>query len=302
MTHETSHPAASPAIVATVGELRARLDAPHAGERAVVMTMGALHTGHLELVRAARERIGAAGQLVVTIFVNPLQFGPHEDYDRYPRDLAGDCALLAASGADVDLVFAPSCEEMYPSKPIVRVTSGAIGTVLEGALRPGHFDGVLTVVAKLLNLTAPDVAVFGQKDAQQLLAISRMVADLNLNVEILGVPIVRDDDGLALSSRNAYLSAAERASALALSGALRAGMSAQKEGAGPALAAARDVLIEAALDPDYLVLVDPTTVEAVPATYVGPALLLVAARVGQTRLIDNAAVHLGALAPAGDVL
>ena len=258
--------------------------------RAVVMTMGALHDGHLALVRAAREAVGPGGQVVVTIFVNPLQFGPGEDYERYPRDLDADLATLARGGARVDVVFAPSAAEMYPSGPIVRVSSGSIGTVLEGAVRPGHFDGVLTVVLKLLNLTAPDVAVFGEKDAQQLLAVRRMVADLELPVEILGVPVVRQPDGLALSSRNAYLDDDERARALALSAALRAGAEAGGQGADAVRAAAAAVLDAAGVEPDYLVCVDPTTVEDVPAAYAGRALLLVAARVGTTRLIDNTAV------------
>lgn len=269
-------------------------------ERAVVMTMGALHDGHLQLVRAARERVGPTGQVVVTVFVNPLQFGPDEDLDRYPRDLDADVALLAglpepAPGRPaVDLVFAPPVEEMYPGgDPIVRVTSGRIGTVLEGAFRPGHFDGVLTVVLKLMHLTRPDVAFYGEKDAQQLLAIRRMVADLDVDVEVVGVPIVRDEDGLALSSRNAYLSAAERADALTLSRALRAGAAAAAAGQGAAAAieVASGMLNEhPGVVVDYLALVDPTTVDDLEPEYVGPALLLVAARVGTTRLIDNLAV------------
>lgn len=304
-TGSVSDPTPRPVVVTTRADLALALasapDPAHVGggegpgsgraARSVVMTMGALHAGHLELVRAARR---LADQVVVTIFVNPLQFGPGEDYERYPRTLDADVALLATAGADV--VFAPSDEEMYPGgDPIVTVSAGRIGTVLEGEFRPGHFDGVLTVVLKLLHLTAPDVAVFGEKDAQQLLAISRMVADLNVPVAIHGVPIVRDDDGLALSSRNAYLSASDRAHALALSGALRAGREAAASGADAAgvravaegmLAATPGVVL------DYLALVDPTTVEGVPQTYVGPALLLVAARVGATRLIDNMAVEL----------
>ncbi|MGP7960116.1 pantoate--beta-alanine ligase [Sanguibacter sp. A247] len=261
-----------------------------APRRAVVMTMGALHDGHLALVRAARAAVGPQGQVVVTDFVNPLQFGPGEDYERYPRDLDADLAALARGKARVDVVFAPSADEMYPSDPIVRVTAGTIGTVLEGAVRPGHFDGVLTVVLKLLNLVAPDIAVFGEKDAQQLLAIRRMVSDLELPVEILGVPIVREPDGLALSSRNSYLSRAEHAQALALSRALQAGVGAGDRGADAVRAAAAAVLEAAGVVPDYLVCVDPTTVEDVPASYAGSALLLVAARLGSTRLIDNMAV------------
>lgn len=265
-------------------------------ERAVVMTMGALHSGHVELVRAARERVGPQGQVIVTVFVNPLQFGPDEDFEQYPRDLEGDVERLAASGADVDLVFAPDVEQMYPDGPIVTVTAGRIGRVLEGAARPGHFDGVLTVVLKLLHLIGPDVAVFGEKDAQQLLAVRRMVADLAVPIEILGVPIIRDDDGLALSSRNAYLGTDERRRALALSRALHAARDAQESGTRTILAAARQVLASADIEPDYLVLVDPTTVADVPDDHVGPALVLIAARVGTTRLIDNMAVTVPARA------
>ncbi|MEU1279333.1 pantoate--beta-alanine ligase [Streptomyces sp. NPDC005805] len=189
------------------------------GRTAVVMTMGALHDGHAGLVRAARARVGADGFVVVTVFVNPLQFGAGEDLDRYPRTLDADLRTAAAAGADA--VFAPSVDEVYPGgDPQVRITAGPMGTLLEGRTRPGHFDGMLTVVAKLLHLTAPDVALFGQKDAQQLALIRRMVRDLNFPVEIVGVPTVREESGLALSSRNQYLSPAERTTALALSRAL----------------------------------------------------------------------------------
>ncbi|MFJ6748423.1 pantoate--beta-alanine ligase [Streptomyces sp. NPDC091266] len=189
------------------------------GPRAVVMTMGALHEGHATLVRAARHRVGPQGQVVVTVFVNPLQFGAGEDLDRYPRTLDADVGLAAQAGADV--VFAPSVDEVYPGgAPQIRIAAGPMGDLLEGASRPGHFDGVLTVVAKLMHLSAPDIAFYGQKDAQQLAVITRMAADLNFPVEIVGVPTVREDDGLALSSRNRYLSGAERRTALALSAAL----------------------------------------------------------------------------------
>ncbi|MEU3608752.1 pantoate--beta-alanine ligase [Streptomyces sp. NPDC035033] len=189
------------------------------GENAVVMTMGALHEGHATLIRAARERVGAGGFVVVTVFVNPLQFGEGEDLDRYPRTLDADLELASAAGADA--VFAPAVDEVYPGgRPQVRITAGPMGDRLEGASRPGHFDGVLTVVAKLLHLTRPDLAFFGQKDAQQLAVIRRMVTDLNFPVEVVGVPTVRETDGLALSSRNRYLSPGERRTALALSRAL----------------------------------------------------------------------------------
>lgn len=295
----SGHP--RPLVTTTRADLAQALarpaDAPPR-RRAVVMTMGALHAGHLELVREARS---LADEVVVTIFVNPLQFGPGEDLDSYPRTLDADVALLTAVG--VDVVFAPTLDEMYPDgRPIVSVTAGRIGTVLEGASRPGHFDGVLTVVLKLLHLTSPDVAVFGEKDAQQLLAVRRLVHDLDVPVTIHGVPIVRDDDGLALSSRNAYLSADERARALALSAALAAGRDAALGGASADVVreTARGML-EAAegVDIDYLVLVDPATVDDVPPDHAGPALLLVAARVGTTRLIDTMSVELAAEPAAG---
>ncbi|MCX3061339.1 pantoate--beta-alanine ligase, partial [Streptomyces beihaiensis] len=210
-------------------ELRAR---PRAGQRVVVMTMGALHEGHAALIRAARERAGADGEVVVTVFVNPLQFGAGEDLDRYPRTLDADVELAAAAGADT--VFAPSADEVYPGgQPQVRITAGPMGERLEGASRPGHFDGMLTVVAKLLHLTRADVALYGQKDAQQLALIRRMVRDLNFDVEIVAVPTVREADGLALSSRNRYLSPDERAAALALSRALFAGRDRHAAGEAP---------------------------------------------------------------------
>ncbi|WP_328837630.1 pantoate--beta-alanine ligase [Streptomyces europaeiscabiei] len=206
-------------VLRTADELHTRA---RAGRRAVVMTMGALHEGHATLIRTAREIAGGTGEVVVTVFVNPLQFGAGEDLDRYPRTLDADVELAEVSGADV--VFAPSADEVYPGgEPQVRVTAGPMGERLEGASRPGHFDGMLTVVAKLLHLTRPDVALYGQKDAQQLALIRRMVRDLNFGMDIVGVPTVREDDGLALSSRNRYLSTEERRTALALSQALFAG-------------------------------------------------------------------------------
>ncbi|MCE3031585.1 pantoate--beta-alanine ligase [Streptomyces sp. CMSTAAHL-2] len=207
------------ALLHTAQELHART---RKGRRAVVMTMGALHEGHATLVRAAREIAGPDGEVVVTVFVNPLQFGAGEDLDRYPRTLEADLKIAEQAGADA--VFAPSVDEVYPGgDPQVRVTAGPMGERLEGSSRPGHFDGMLTVVAKLLHLTRPDVALYGQKDAQQLALIRRMVRDLNFGIEIVGVPTVREEDGLALSSRNRFLSADERRTALALSRALFAG-------------------------------------------------------------------------------
>lgn len=255
--------------------------------RAVVMTMGALHAGHLSLVARARE---LADAVVVTIFVNPLQFAPTEDLAKYPRDLERDVALLSGPGllGPDDIVFAPGPEVVYPDgDPIVRVSAGAIGDVLEGASRPGHLDGVLTVVLKLMHLTRPEVALFGAKDAQQLAAVRRMVRDLDVPVTVVAAPIVRDDDGIALSSRNAYLSDDERRRALALSRAVRATGSADE-----IRTSARRELAD--VDVDYVALVDPETFAEVPAGFVGEALLLVAANLGTTRLIDNAMVEVRA--------
>lgn len=260
------------------------------GPRAVVMTMGALHEGHLTLVRRAAE---LAPEVVVTIFVNPLQFGAGEDLDRYPRDLARDVALLERTGAT--LVFAPDVAEVYPQEPVVTVSAGPLGEVLEGAHRPGHFDGVLTVVLKLLHLVRPDVALFGEKDAQQLMAVRRMVADLDAGVRVLGVPIVRDADGVALSSRNAYLDPEQRVTARALYGALETARRAAADGAGAhqVRAAAEAVLAgTAGVVVDYVALVDPGTARDVAADHRGTALLALAARVGSTRLIDNATMDL----------
>ncbi|MGW7520569.1 pantoate--beta-alanine ligase [Streptomyces sp. NPDC054796] len=315
---DPAHPVTKSAVtlLRTAAELRA-LSRPPGHRRGVVMTMGALHDGHAELIRMARARVGPEGQVVVTVFVNPLQFGPGEDLDRYPRTLEADLTVAEKAGAD--LVLAPSAEEVYPGgEPQVRLSAGPMGGRLEGASRPGHFDGMLTVVAKLLHLTAPDVSFFGQKDAQQLALIRRMVRDLNFPVEIVGVPTVREADGLALSSRNRYLSRAERATALALSRALFAAREAANpdpatdpdpdKGSAPTQApptasrvreAARAVLAEAArLDPplalDYAALIDPADFTEVPDDFVGEAVLAVAARVGGTRLIDNLPLRLGA--------
>ncbi|MFG3441458.1 pantoate--beta-alanine ligase [Nonomuraea sp. NPDC047897] len=257
------------------------------GRVALVPTMGALHEGHRTLIRAARAR---ADQVVVSVFVNPLQFGPNEDYSRYPRTFDADLEACREEG--VSVVFAPSVETMYHPDRQVTVSSGVMGTLVEGASRPGHFDGVLTVVLKLFHLVGPDIAVFGQKDAQQLALIRRLVTDLDLPIEILGVPTVREPDGLALSSRNRYLSAADRRVALSLSRALLAG--AGQDTPAAVRAAARTVLDEAppALDVDYLVLVDPATFTEVTDSYAGEAVLAVAARVGATRLIDNVTVTL----------
>ncbi|GAA4287226.1 pantoate--beta-alanine ligase [Georgenia daeguensis] len=278
-----------PVVVRSRTELRAAL-AALPGTRALVMTMGALHDGHLALVREARAR---ASHVVVSIYVNPLQFGPGEDFEAYPRDLDADVALLAREG--VDLVLAPSDEEAYPAEPLVRIDPGPVAGVLEGRTRPGHFAGVLQIVAKVLNLVRPDVAVFGEKDAQQLALVRTLVRDLDLGVEIVGVPIRREEDGLAMSSRNAYLSAQERRRALALSRALAAGRDAGAAGGGAAdvLRAAEAVLGSAeGVEVDYLALVDPDTFLPLDEGAVGAGLLAVAARVGTTRLIDNMTVDL----------
>jgi pantoate--beta-alanine ligase len=288
-----SRPGPAPVIATTREELAAALKAVRAagGRVGLVPTMGALHDGHVSLMAEARTHLAPGDALVVSVFVNPLQFGPGEDLDRYPRTFDAD--LERCAGAGVDVVIAPSVDEVYPGgEPQVSVEPGPLGTVLEGATRPRHFRGVLTVVAKLFGLVQPDLAVFGQKDYQQLVLIRRMVADLCLPVEVLGAPTVREHDGLALSSRNHYLSEAERGRALVLSRALRAAVEAGPRGGDAALAAAHAVLDEApGIELDYLALTAPDLAEA-PAA--GEARVLVAARVGSTRLIDNLPLHLGA--------
>jgi pantoate--beta-alanine ligase len=264
------------------------------GTVAVVMTMGALHEGHAELVRLARKR---ADVVVVTIFLNPLQFAAGEDLGRYPRTFDADLVICEREG--VDLVFAPTSEVVYPDgEPTVRIDAGRLGDVLEGASRPGHFSGVLTVVAKLFHLIRADVALFGDKDAQQLALIRRMVHDLDIPVEVVGVPTVRDPDGLALSSRNMYLSAQDRVVALSLSAALYAGAARAADGAEQVLATAASLLRGVGgLEVDYLQLVDDAT--WLPATSGHEAArLVVAARLGSTRLIDNVPVTLAATDPA----
>lgn len=259
----------------------------------LVPTMGALHHGHAALLSRARELAGPDGSVVATIFVNPLQFAPGEDFDRYPRSLEADLETCAEAG--VALVFAPDQREMYPHAPRVTVDPGPAGQLLEGEFRPGFFGGVLTVVLKLFHLVRPDVAVFGQKDAQQLALIRQLTADLDVGVRIESVPIVRDPDGLATSSRNAYLSAGERATALAIPAAITAGRDAAAGGPAAVLPAAQRVLADGGpgLTVDYLALVHPQTFTAVGEDYLGPAVLAVAARVGNTRLIDNVPLVFG---------
>ncbi|XTZ13822.1 pantoate--beta-alanine ligase [Micromonospora echinospora] len=275
------------AVVHTRAEL-ATARAALTGTVGVVMTMGALHSGHESLLRAAREQ---ADHVLVTVFVNPLQFGPNEDFDRYPRTLDDDLEVCRRAGAD--LVFAPSVAEMYPDgAPGVRLDPGRLGGELEGESRPGFFHGVLTVVLKLLQLTRADLAFFGEKDYQQLTLVRRMVRDLDVPVRVVGVPTVREPDGLALSSRNRYLSPAERVTARSLSAALHAGSLAASDGASAAdvLVAANAVFHDRSdVELDYLVLADP---DLEPGPVTGPARLLVAARVGTTRLIDNMAIRL----------
>jgi len=284
------------------------------GPVVLVPTMGALHAGHRAVLRRARELSQPNGNVLVSVFVNPLQFGAGEDLVRYPRTFEQDMAVCAEEGAAV--VFAPERSQMYPAEQMVTVSPGPMGRVLEGKSRPGFFDGVLTVVLKLFHLVQPDIAVFGEKDAQQLAVIRRMTVDLNLPVEIAAAPIMREPDGLAASSRNSYLSARERATALALPRALQAGAAAaagqraasppgaSPPGASPPAAAPAAVgpaavlaaahaglAAAAAADPplvlDYLALADPATFEPAGEGYRGQALLLAAATVGTTRLIDN---------------
>lgn len=288
-----------PVVVETIAGLRALLhqaqaDAAAAGfprpSVALVPTMGALHDGHLALVQRARE---LAEIVVVSIFVNPLQFGRGEDLDRYPRTLEADVAALEQH--HVPFVFAPSVVDMYPDGATqVRVTAGPIGSRYEGRSRPGHFDGMLTVVSKLLNIASPDLVLFGQKDAQQQYLVRRMVSDLDLSVRVESVDTVREPDGLALSSRNRFLDDRQRVAARLLSRALEAAESSADRGIDAVLAAAQSVLVgDPGIELDYLSLVQPTTFESVDDGYTGKALVLIAARVGETRLIDNAKIYLG---------
>ena len=277
-------------IASTATQLPARTQRT----RAVVMTMGALHEGHLSLVRRARE---LADQVVVTIFVNPLQFNDASDLENYPRTFEADCDLLEREG--VDAVFAPTRHEMYgDADPHVTVSAGPIGEVFEGEHRPGHFDGMLTVVLKLMHLTSPDVALFGAKDAQQVIAVRAMVRDLSVPVDIVTVPTVRDEDGLALSSRNVHLSPSERQNSLVLYRALTAAQQAARNGASAVnvIQAGQSILDHAhhsEIKVEYLDALDPDSSQAVPEDYRGDAVIAVAAYVGGTRLIDNVNVRIG---------
>ncbi|OFJ53693.1 pantoate--beta-alanine ligase [Mycolicibacterium grossiae] len=256
----------------------------------LVPTMGALHDGHVSLIRSAKRVPGSV--VVVSIFVNPLQFGANEDLAAYPRPLEDDLAVLRAEG--VDIAFTPTEEDVYPAGRRTTVLPGPLGADLEGGSRPTHFAGMLTVVLKLLNIVAPDRAFFGEKDYQQLVLVRQMADDLNLPTRIVGVPIVREPDGLAMSSRNVYLDEVQREQAGALSAALLAGMYGAARGVDEALAAARAVLAEVpALEVDYLEVRD-TWLGPAPAE--GAARMLVAARLGRTRLLDNIAIDVGASA------
>ncbi|WP_439564436.1 pantoate--beta-alanine ligase [Microcella sp.] len=281
-----------PAVETTIAGLRSRLDAARAAGStvALVPTMGSLHDGHLALVEHARE---VADVVIVSVFVNPMQFGPAEDFDRYPRDLTADRDAL--SGHGVTAVFAPAVDEMYPSGPVqTRVSAGAVGGLYEGRSRAGHFDGVLTVVAKLLGIVQPHITVFGEKDAQQVFLVQRMVRDLDIRTRIEVVETVRAHDGLALSSRNAYLDERHRRAARAIPQALEAAQSAADRGIDAIVAAAQGVLMGATeVELDYFAVVRPDTFQPVDDDHRGPARALIAARVGTTRLIDTELLHLG---------
>lgn len=274
-------------VARSIEQVRAAVGRARSEGRTIgfVPTMGFLHAGHLSLVDRARER--GAGFVAVSIFVNPLQFGPAEDYERYPRDEQRDRSLLEAR--EVDLLFLPSVETMYPSGAATRVSAGGIGRPLEGERRPGHFDGVATVVLKLLHVVQPDFAVFGQKDAQQCAVIRQLVRDLDVPVEIVVGETLREADGLAMSSRNAYLSPAERAMAPRLHEALLVGTEAIEAGTSDPEAVERRMsgaLAGSPLEIDYLRVVDPATFET-PADFDRDLLLVGAVRIGLTRLIDN---------------
>jgi pantoate--beta-alanine ligase len=273
-------------VIGTITGIRDRFQA---GSAVLVPTMGALHDGHLALVERARE---LGDRVVVSVFVNPLQFNQAADLERYPRDLDADLALLEPYG--VEAVFAPDVTVMYPDgQPSVRMQAGPIAGRFEGAARPGHFDGALTVVAKLLGIVRPSHAMFGRKDAQQLFLVDRMTRDLDLATRIEPVETVRDADGLALSSRNRFLTPAERHAALALPRALEAARSAGDRGIDAVIAAAQSVLAgEDLVDLDYFGVVDPATFLPVDDDFRGPARALVAARLGDTRLIDNDDLYL----------
>jgi len=277
-----------PRLVETIPEMRAAsLEARSGGRRlGFVPTLGFLHEGHLSLVDRARER---CDRVAISIFVNPAQFAPDEDYEEYPRDLERDLVLAEERG--VDLVFAPDRAEMYPETPQTWVVPGSLGDRLDGTSRPEHFRGVLTVVAKLFNIVGPDLAVFGRKDLQQSVLVRRMTRDLNVPVEIELAPIVREEDGLAVSSRNQYLDREERRRARAVPDSLRTVREAYHQGERSPAALVREgrrVLEEAGASVDYVEIVQPNTLEPAPEPAPPESVCAVAARVGDTRLIDNA--------------
>jgi pantoate--beta-alanine ligase len=274
--------AAGVKILTTIADAQAQ---PHAKRRVLVPTMGALHKAHGELIRVARQAAGKEGEVAVSIFVNPLQFEPGSDYKRYPRPEKADEEFCRSAG--VDLLFRPSAEEVYADNRSTFVEETSLSTTLEGKSRPGHFRGVCTVVAKLFNILAPDAAVFGEKDFQQLTIIRRIVRDLNFNIDIIAVPTVRDEDGLACSSRNQYLNSDEREQAPVLHKALRAAANSGRKSASEIVALARKVINEASLARiDYVEFVDAQTLQ--PVDMAGPnSVLLLAVFFGNTRLIDN---------------
>jgi pantoate--beta-alanine ligase len=277
-------------IATTVAALRQQVEVwKRAGERvALVPTMGALHAGHVSLVKAARKR---RCRVVTSIFVNPAQFAPTEDFSKYPRTFEADCAMLAA--ARCDLVFAPTPATMYPEGFATTITlTGPAKAGLEDAFRPTHFDGVATVVAKLFTQCQPDIAIFGEKDYQQLMVVTRMARDLDLGVDVIGAPTVREADGLAMSSRNRYLLADERALAVLVPDSLKAAIAAIRAGADPDAAAAQAAakLSGAGYGVDYVAVRHAVTLQPVSGLDDGQLRILVAAKLGKTRLIDNMAV------------
>jgi len=269
-------------IITTIPEAQSL---PRSNRLVVVPTMGALHKAHAELIRVARKHAGRDGEVAVSIFVNPLQFEPGSDYERYPRSEKADEEFCRKAG--IDFLFRPSAAEMYADDRSVFVNESSLSNVLEGKSRPGHFRGVCTVVAKLFNILAADAAVFGEKDFQQLAIVRRMVRDLNFKVEIIGVPTVREEDGLACSSRNQYLNLEERKEAAVLYKALRAAVNGGKKSAADVVAVARKVIAEAPLARiDYVELVSAETLR--PIQMAGPnSVLVLAVFFGKTRLIDN---------------
>lgn len=288
-----------PPVVESRADLaRALADVTATGPRAVVMTMGGLHAGHARLMRIAREKVGDDGYVIATIFVNPLQFAANEDLDKYPRTFDVDVAMCGEQA--VDLVFAPTPDVMYPhGDPVVTVDPGDLGLQYEGAARPTHFRGVLTVVLKFLQLTQPDFAIFGEKDYQQLTLVRRMVSDLDVPVEIVPGPTGREESGLAMSTRNKYLSARARATADRMPAAIEAAQIAAADGANAAIEAARAVLeapSDVEVDVQYIVVTDPLMG---PAPSLGEGRIILAAIVDGTRLLDNAPVQLGTPADAG---